>query len=97
MRGRGGCRRRVAHSTAATAPSTCRLCAGSERKGADASAALIRAKTFRRVEPNLAQERDEARIGMQCPKVARRADAMDCAGMLGHSALEPVNRLIVFA
>ena len=61
------------------------------------SAALISTKTFRRVEPNLTQESDESRIGMQGPKPARKADAMDGPGVLGHSALEPVNRFIVFA
>lgn len=60
-------------------------------------AALISTKTFRRVEPNLTQESDESRIGMQWPKVARKADAMDGPGMLGHGALEPVDCFIVFA
>ena len=68
-----------------------------ERAALTPSAALISTKTFRRVEPNLTQESDESRIGMQWPKVARKADAMDGPGVLGHSALEPVNRFIVFA
>jgi hypothetical protein len=65
--------------------------------GAAPSEPLISTKTFRRVESDLTQESNESRIGMQWPKVARRADAMDGAGVLGHSALEPVNRFIVFA
>jgi hypothetical protein len=47
-----------------------------ERAALTPSAALISTKTFRRVEPNLTQESDESRIGMQWPKVARKADGI---------------------